>query len=92
MIVSSWDRIQDLPHEAGKFTHWATMNIHPFSYKKALFNMPYGITCSLVMIDHVYDDYVMQLHVHVATSAALWSRSRKTLGHGSLVYAIPGSV
>ena len=55
MIVSSWDRTQDLPHEGGKFTHWAMMNIHPHeggkfthwammnihpsSYKKSLFNM-----------------------------------------------------
>ena len=43
-------------HEAGEFTHSAKTNSHPFSYKKAFFNMPYGITCS-----HVYDNYMMQL-------------------------------
>ena len=69
-IVSSWDRTQGLPHEAGKFTHWVITNIHPFAYKKALFN----VMESRVTTRNMYDDYMFQL-----PQAALWSRSRKTL-------------
>ena len=84
MIVSSWDRTQEGPHEAGKFTHWAAiMNIHPFSYKKALFK---------VMESRVVTRMMIMLHAVATVQAALWSRLRKTLGHGSLVYAIPGSI
>ena len=51
MIVSNWDQIEDPPHKAGKFTHQAITNMHPFFLQRGPFQRD-RITCS-----HVYDDY-----------------------------------